>query len=171
MAKALFITRADLVTFTSANGNLDPDKFLPYIRLAQDIQIQNYLGTNLYEKIEQLIEDGTLTEGLNPNYYNLVRDYIKDMLIYWAMVQYLPYAGINITNGGIFTNNPENATALDKDRIDDLIENSRTTAQHYTNRFIDYMCYNQSTFPEYTNNTNDDINPDTIANFGGWVLN
>ena len=29
MAKALFITRNDLITFTSANGNLDPDKFLP----------------------------------------------------------------------------------------------------------------------------------------------
>ena len=41
MAKALFITRQDLVTFTSANGNLDPDKFLPYIRIAQDIHMQN----------------------------------------------------------------------------------------------------------------------------------
>ena len=134
MAKALFITRQDLVTFTSANGNLDPDKFLPYIRLSQDIHIQNYLGTDLYEKIEKLIRDGELTELLNPNYYNLVKDYIKDMTIYWAMVEYLPYAGVNITNGGIYTHNPENSTALDKDRVDFLIENSRTKAQHYTNQ-------------------------------------
>jgi len=148
MAKALFITRQDLVTFTSANGNLDPDKFVPYIRLAQDIHIQNYLGTDLYEKIEKLIRDGELTELLNPNYFNLVKDYVKDMLIYWAMVEYLPYAGVNITNGGIYTHNPENATALDKDRVDYLISNSRTTAQHYTNRFIDYICFNTNLFPE-----------------------
>ncbi len=170
MAKALFITRQDLVTFTSANGNLDPDKFVPYIRLAQDIHIQNYLGTDLYEKIEKLIRDGELTELLNPNYFNLVKDYVKDMLIYWAMVEYLPYAGVNITNGGIYTHNPENATALDKDRVDYLIENSRTTAQHYTNRFIDYICYNTNLFPEYNSNSNGDIDPDTVANFGGWVL-
>lgn len=166
MAKALFITRNDLVTFTSANGNLDPDKFLPYIRLAQDIHIQNYLGTDLYEKIEADIIAGSLA-GV---YLTLLENFIKDMLIYWAMVEYLPYAGVNITNGGIYTQNPENATALDKERVDFLIENSRTTAQNYTNRFIEYMNFNQSTYPEYTSNSNGDISPDTQADFAGWVL-
>jgi hypothetical protein len=170
MAKALFITRQDLVTFTSANGNLDPDKFLPYIRIAQDIHMQNYLGTDLYEKIEALITAGTLTLVDNPNYFNLVKDYCKDMLIYWAMVEYLPYAGINITNSGIFSTQPENSTVLDKDRIDSLIEKARDTAQHYTRRFIDYMNFNQSTFPEYTSNSNGDVHPDDVADFGGWVL-
>ncbi len=170
MAKALFITRQDLVTFTSANGNLDPDKFLPYVKIAQDIHMQNYLGTDLYEKIEALITAGTLTLVANPTYFNLVKDYCKDMLIYWAMVEYLPYAGINITNSGIFSTQPENSTVLDKDRIDSLIEKARDTAQHYTRRFIDYMNFNQSTFPEYTSNSNGDVSPDDVADFGGWVL-
>jgi hypothetical protein len=170
MAKALFITRQDLVTFTSANGSLDPDKFLPYVRLAQDIHIQNYLGTDLYEAIEGMIEAGTLTIPLNPNYYNLVKDYVKDMLIYWAMVEALPYLGINITNGGIFSTQPENSTVLDKNRVDSLIEKSRDTAQHYTRRFIDYICFNQTLFPEYNSNSNGDMNPDDVADFGGWVL-
>ena len=116
--KALFITRQDLVTFTSANGNLDPDKFLPYVRLASDIYLQTYLGTELYKKIESLIEAGTLTELLNPNYYNLVNDYCKDILIYFSMVEYLPFAGVNITNNGIFSTQPENSTVLDKDRVE-----------------------------------------------------
>jgi hypothetical protein len=170
MAKALFITRQDLVTFTSANGNLDPDKFLPYVRLASDIYLQTYLGTELYKKIESLIEAGTLNLVDNPNYYNLVNDYCKDMLIYYSMVEFLPYAGINITNSGIFSTQPENSTVLDKDRVDSLIEKSRDTAQHYTRRMIDYLCYNNNLFPEYNNNTNEDMNPDTRADFGGWVL-
>jgi len=170
MAKALFITRQDLVTFTSANGNLDPDKFVPYIRIAQDIHIQNYLGTDLYKKIEALITAGTLTLVDNPNYFNLVKDYCKDMLIYWAMVEYLPYAGINITNNGIFSTQPENSTVLDKERVDSLIEKARDTAQHYTRRFIDYMSFNQTNFPEYTSNSNDDVSPDYTADFGGWVI-
>jgi hypothetical protein len=42
MADALFITRKDLVKFSSVNGNVDTDKFLQYIKIAQDIHIQNY---------------------------------------------------------------------------------------------------------------------------------
>jgi hypothetical protein len=170
MAKALFITRQDLVTFTSANGNLDVDKFLPYVRLASDIHMQNYLGTELYEKIESLIEAGTLTELLNPNYYNLVNNYLKDMLIYFSMVEYLPFAGVNITNNGIFSTQPENSTVLDKDRVNSLVEKSRDTAQHYTRRMIDYLCYNNNLFPEYNSNSNGDMYPDDKADFGGWVL-
>jgi len=52
MAEALLITRDDLVRFTSVNGNVDTDKFIQYIKIAQDIHIQNYLGTELLNKIK-----------------------------------------------------------------------------------------------------------------------
>ena len=51
MAEALLITRSDLVRFTTVNGNVDTDKFIQYIKIAQDIHIQNYLGTDLLYKI------------------------------------------------------------------------------------------------------------------------
>jgi hypothetical protein len=166
MSKALFITRHDISVFTAANGNIDNDKLLPFINQAQDIHIQNYLGTDLYNKIQADIVASTLTG----NYLTLVNDYIKDMLLHWSMVEYLPYAGVNIANGGIYTKNPENSTALTKEHVDSLIERSRTTAQFYTNRFIDYMAFNQTLFPEYNSNSNDDMSPDYKADFGGWVL-
>ena len=164
--KALFITRHDISVFTAANGNIDNDKLLPFINQAQDIHLQNYLGTDLYNKIQADIVAGTLTG----NYLNLVNDYIKDMLLHWSMVEYLPYAGVNIANGGIYTKNPENSTALTKEHVDSLIEKSRTTAQFYTNRFIDYMSFNNELFPEYNSNSNGDISPDYQADFGGLVL-
>ena len=166
MSKALFITRHDISVFTAANGNIDNDKLLPFINQAQDIHLQNYLGTDLYNKIQADIVAGTLTG----NYLNLVNDYIKDMLLHWSMVEYLPYAGVNIANGGIYTKNPENSTALTKEHVDSLIEKSRTTAQFYTNRFIDYMSFNNELFPEYNSNSNGDISPDYKADFGGLVL-
>ena len=52
MAQALLITDADLVKFTATNGSVDSDKFVQFIKIAQDIHIQNYLGTKLLEKIE-----------------------------------------------------------------------------------------------------------------------
>ena len=47
MAEALLITRQDVVKFTAMNGNVDTDNFIQYVKIAQDIHIQNYLGTDL----------------------------------------------------------------------------------------------------------------------------
>jgi len=52
MAEALLITRNDVVKFTAMNGNVDTDNFIQYVKIAQDIHIQNYLGTDLLEKLK-----------------------------------------------------------------------------------------------------------------------
>ena len=166
MAEALFITRQDISVFTAANGSIDSDKLLPFIRNAQKIHVQNYLGTDLYNAIKTKIEGGTLTG----DYLILVRDYVKDMLLYWSMVEYLPFGSVNIANGGIYQKNPENSTAISRDHVDYLVEKSRTTAQFYTNRLIDYLKFNNTKYPEYYSNSNDDMYADDVANFGGWVL-
>jgi hypothetical protein len=77
MAEALLITRSDLVRFTTVNGNVDTDKFIQYIKIAQDIHIQNYLGTDLLNKIKADIIATTLTG----NYETLVETFIKPMLM------------------------------------------------------------------------------------------
>ncbi len=44
MAEILFITRDDIVRYTALNGNVDTDKFIQFIKIAQDVQIENYLN-------------------------------------------------------------------------------------------------------------------------------
>lgn len=166
MAEALLITRDDLVRFTSVNGNVDTDKFIQYIKIAQDIHIQNYLGTELLNKITADIIASTLTG----DYQSLVETYVKPMLIHWAMVEYLPFAAYTIANKGVYKHSSENAENVAKDEVDFLLEKERKIAQHYTQRFIDYMSFNQQLFPEYNDNSNGDMYPDTNNNFIGWVL-
>ena len=166
MAQALFVTREDIVKFTAMNGNVDTDKFIQFVKIAQDIHIQNYLGTKLFNKINDDIVAGTL---VNP-YLALLKDYIKPMVIHFAMVEYLPFAAYTIANKGVFKHNSENSTNVEKNEVDFLIEKERDIAQHYTNRFIDYMSYNQVSFPEYNTNSNGDMFPDSEANFTGWVI-
>ena len=55
MAEALLITRKDVVKFTAMNGNVDTDKFIQYIKIAQDVHIQNYVGTELLKAIQTKI--------------------------------------------------------------------------------------------------------------------
>lgn len=166
MAKALFITNKDLKRFSVLDGNVDADKFIQYIDIAQDIHIQNYLGTDLYEKLQADIIADTLTG----NYLTLVNTYVKPMLIHWAMVEYLPFAAYTVANKGIYKHTAENSDSVTKNEVDYLSEKERGIAQHYTRRFIDYMCYNSTLFPEYSSNTNEDVSPSKQSNFGGWVL-
>lgn len=166
MAQALFITREDLVKFTALNGNIDTDRFIQWIKVAQDIHIQNYLGTKLFKKINDGIVAGTIADP----YLTLLNVYIKPMTIHWSMVEFLPFASYTFAGKGVFKHTSENAEVVNKDEIDFLIEKERTLAENYTRRFIDYMSFHQSSFPEYYTNANEDIFPDKQSDFGGWYL-
>jgi hypothetical protein len=167
MATALFITRKDLIKNTALSGNVDTDKFIQFIKLAQEIHVRNYLGTDLYDKISQDIID----DDLSGDYLTLVNDYIQDMLIHFAMAEYLPFAAYSISNSGVHKHDSENSQLASKQEIDQLIAKERDYAEYYTNRFIEYMSFNApSKFPEYYSNNNEDIYPDKDALFNGWVF-
>lgn len=167
MPSALFIKRSDLINNTALNGNVDTDKFIQFVKIAQDIHIQNYLGTDLYEKISADIVANTLAG----DYLALVNNYIQPMLIHFAMVEYLPFAAYTIANGGVYKHNSENSSLALKEEIDSLIAKERDYAEYYTQRFIDYMSFNApSKFPEYYSNNNEEIYPDKNALFNGWML-
>ncbi len=168
MAKVLFISRTDLVKNTIIDGNVQADKLMHFIKIAQEIHIQNYLGTDLYNKIASMINDGSIDGTI---YETLLTTYVQPMLIHWAMVDYLPFAAYSVKNGGVFKHVSENAESVDKNEVDYLVEKERSLAEWYTRRFINFMDFNQNSYPEYTSNTNDDIYPDRDEpTFQGWVL-
>ena len=56
MATALFINRTDLVRNSIIDGNIDTDKFIQFIKLAQEIHIQNYLWIRLKKVMMKRVE-------------------------------------------------------------------------------------------------------------------
>lgn len=166
MAQALFVSRDEIVKFTALNGNIDVDNFVQWVKVAQDIHIQNYLGTKLFKKINDDIVAGTLAG----NYLSLTNVYIKPMLVHWAMVEFLPFAAYTIANKGVYKHNSENSDTVSKEEVDFLVEKERSIAENYTRRFIDYMSFNNSLFPEYNTNSNADVYPDKQSDFSGWQL-
>jgi hypothetical protein len=166
MPKALFVKREDIVRNTVISGNVDTDRFIQFVNIAQDIHVQNYTGTKLYDRISNDILNNTLAG----NYLSLVTDYLQPMLIHWAMVEYLPFAAFTVANGGVYKHTSENSVNAEKIEIDYLVEKERTIAKYYTERFIDYMSFNQSLFPEYNANVNEDIYPDRDSRPASWVL-
>ena len=166
MAEALLITRTDLVKYTAANGNIDTDKFVQFIKIAQDIHIQNYLGTKLLNKIKADIT----ANALSGNYLSLLDNYVKPMLIHWAMVEYLPFAAYTIANKGVYKHGSENSESVDKNEVDFLVQKERSIAEHYTERFNSYIRNFNSLFPEYNQNSNGDMPHDSDSIFIGWYI-
>lgn len=166
MATALFITTEDIKKFTALNGNVDNDKFVQFIKIAQETHIQGFLGTNLYDKIN----DDIIADDLVSPYTTLVSKYIKPMLCHWAMVEYLPFSAYTIANKGIYKHNSENSDSVSIEELNLLIEKERKIAQSYTQRFLDHICNNSSLYPEYNTNSNGDQFPEKNSHFTGWML-
>jgi hypothetical protein len=169
MAEILFISEKDLTTYTNIDGNVDKNKYVQYIRIAQDIHVQSYMGTKLFEAMKTKIESGTINS--EADYLELLNEHIKPMTIYWTMVEFLPHAVYTIANKGVYKHFSDNADVLSPDEVSFLVEKNRDIAQNYSRRFVDYMCFNApSKFPEYYENKNEDLYPEREANFNGWHL-
>ena len=162
----LFISEAKLRESTAINLNVSSDLLLPYVRQAQKLYVETKLGTDLTQKLKDEITAGTLAGA----YKTLVDDYIGDMLPNWAFYHAIPFLRFKIENGNIYSKTSETGTALSTEEAQHLREEVRNTAEYYTERMIDYVCNNTSSFPEYSTSSGSDVNPDRNAYYNGMNL-
>lgn len=170
MAYILFISEQKLKDSTAINLNVDVEILLPYVRQAQKLYVESKLGTDLTDKLKDLIKNGTLGNVGNENYKTLVDDYIGDMLPNWAFYHAIPFLRFKIENGNIYSKTSETGNALSVEESQHLREEVRNTSEYYTERLIDYVRNNLTLFPEYSTNTGADVNPDPNAFYNGMNL-
>ena len=170
MSYVLFISEAKLKDSTAINLNVDVDLLLPYVRQAQKLYVETKLGTDLNQKLKDLIVAGTVNDVGNEAYKTLLDDYIGDMLPNWAFYHAVPFLRFKIENGNIYSKTSETGNSLSTEESQHLREEVRNTAEYYTERMIDYICNNNSSFPEYSTNTGADVNPDDNAYYNGMNL-
>ena len=170
MSYVLFISEQKLKDSTAINLNCSNDLLLPYVRQAQKLYVEPKLGTDLTQKLKDLIVAGTLGNVGNEAYKTLVDDYIGDMLPNWAFYHAVPFLRFKIENGNIYSKTSETGNALSTEESQSLREEVSNTAQYYTERMIEYVINNTSSFPEYSTNSGADISPDQNAYYNGMNL-
>ena len=166
MSYVLFVSEDKLKDSTAINGNVDVDFLLPYVKISQKIYVETKLGTDLYQKLEAEITAGTLAGA----YKTLVDEYIGDMLCQWAFYECIPFLRFKIQNGNIYSKTSENGTAISDTEASSLREEIRNTAEYYTERLINYLRFNNASFPEYSTSSGADVKPNTDAYFSGMNL-
>jgi hypothetical protein len=163
----LLVTKEDIYKFTQIKGNVDVDHISPFVKVAQDIEIQTVLGTVLYRKILTDVQNSTLVA----NYSTLVFTYVQPMLIHYAMADFMQFHGYEVSNAGIIRNNPENTVVPTGGEIDTLVKRYRNIAETYRRRLIDWITLNVQFFPEYTAYQNGGEYPSSNpTNYTNWNL-
>jgi len=144
----LFISDTALLARTQVHGNIDPQLLYPEIKVAQDMYILPLLGTALFAKIA----DGIENNNLAGNYLTLKDDYIIDTLIYYVLSELPMGLSFQFWNKGVMKSTSENAETATMSDLVTLADRYKRRAEYYSERLKRYLIENAaSKFPEYLN--------------------
>ena len=160
MAYVLFISEERLKDSTTIGLNVSVDLLSPYIKQSQKLYIETRLGTNLTQKLKDLIIAGTVNNAGNEAYATLLNDYIAEVLPSYCLWMAVPFLRYKIENGNIFSKTSETGNALSTEEAQQLRNEVMNTAEYYMERMVEYLCNNSSLFPEFSTNTGADVTPD-----------
>ena len=172
MAYALFITRNDIIKNTPLQGAIDADALLPFVRTAQDKYLKNLLGTVLFAFIQAKILDQTY-DNLDVYYKDLLDDHIKNTLLWYACVEYIPFSSVQFKANGAVKQQSEQGIAPGKNEIDYLLAKAKENAEYYALRLQNYLIAYSNQIPQYLESVGNQtqIYPDlTNQYFGGIQL-
>jgi hypothetical protein len=172
MAYALFITRNDIIKNSPLQGAIDADALLPFMRTAQDKYLKNLLGTVLFEYLQAQITANTFS-SLSEYYQDLLNDYIKNTLIWYGCVEYIPFSSVQFKSNGAVKQQSEQAVAPSKSEIDYLLNKALNNADYYALRLQNYLVAYSNNIPQYLESVGNQtqIYPDqTNQYFGGIQL-
>jgi hypothetical protein len=172
MAYALFITRNDIIKNTPLQGAIDADALLPFVRTAQDKYLKNLLGTVMFDFLQAEIEANTVS-NLSVYYQDLLDDHIKNTLIWYACVEYIPFSSVQFKSNGSVKQQSEQGVAPTKAEVDYLLNKAKENAEYYALRLQNYCIAYSNNLPQYLQSVGNQtqIYPDqTNQYFGGIQL-
>jgi len=172
MSYALFINRNDIIKNSPLQGAIDADALLPFVRVSQDKYIKNLIGTVLFDYLQDQIIANTVS-SLTVYYQDLLDDYIKNALIWYSCVEYIPFSSVQFKSNGAVKQQSEQGVAPTKTEIDYLKQIAQTNADYYALRLQNYLNAYSANIPQYLESVGNQtqIYPDqTNQYFGGIQL-
>jgi len=148
MAYPLFITRNDIIKNTPLQGAIDADALLPFVRTAQDKYLKNLLGTVLFFYLQDQIAQNTVGD-LSVYYQDLLDDHIKNTLIWYSCVEYIPFSSVQFKSNGAVKQQSEQGIAPTKSEIDYLLAKAQANADYYALRLQNYCIAYSNQIPQY----------------------
>lgn len=140
MNRKIFLASPDDIKAQSViNYNVEDSVLADCIRKAQSMYLREILGDNLLEKLQDMVEDGSIEAEGNEKYLELLDNYILDFLANQALVELCPVISFKVRSIGVAQDSDANINASAKQDIADLADFYNTRVCDSANRLIDFL--------------------------------
>ena len=153
MNKVYFVTEDYIKENSEVQDTTDIKYLKKNIIVAQDIYIQQILGTELFNDIKNSI----INNSISTEYRTLLENYIQPTVLYYALYKSIPFLSIKITNKSVNRKEADNAKPIDTNDVKFLQNEYLNTAEFYSERMIGFLLENyEDDYPLYNNSYNTD---------------
>ena len=167
MSRSIWADANDVITMTIVNGNVDPNKIIPYVERAQDKIMLDFLGQPLYERLEDLVVNAATNTSPHLNepeyaYYkglftqekviptdDTIEVSLVEVVAHWAVYYFIKYGEFELGDKGIYKEGSRNSTLLTNIEKRQLLKDIKSDVEDLMLILDDYLCDNSEHFPEY----------------------
>jgi len=155
MDTVLLVSEQRMKQWTSLDNNIRIDILTPSILQAQDIYIQDTLGTAFYTRLKE----GVVANDLTTDEAAFLKDYVGPCLIQYALYLVLPSLKYKMVEKGILNGTSEETQPTTLDEMMYLRDSAMDTAEFYNKRMLEFLKDNPGMFALYTNPGTDGMYP------------
>src|SRR5574338_151369 len=146
MDYAYFISEKYLNENSPISSNSDMGEIYPYAKGAEDVYIQEAIGTKLFNR---LIESLTASPRNTTADETVLLKKIRTALVWYTCYDALPFLAIKIRNIGVVNQGGENLQNGAREDVSYLMKRCKDKADFYLKLVQSYLCENSSKFPDY----------------------
>lgn len=146
MITAYLISEDYIKSNSLISQNVDGKYLQSAIGEAQDIYLQSLIGTSLYNRLQNDIDNDALTD----DYKLLLDDYITPYLLQkvQATIQLAIFA--KFKNSGVIQSTDQQTTYTSLKDVQYIINQFNVKAEFYAERLKKYLCENSSKYKEWS---------------------
>lgn len=146
MATAHFISETYLKNHSPLSGNIDIGEVYPFARTAEEIYIQEAIGTKLFNRLVESLNASPRDTTANET--TLLKK-IRNALVWYTCYDALPFLDIKVRAIGVVRQTSETTTSVTREDISYMRKECKNKGDFYLNMVQKYLCENGDLFDEY----------------------
>lgn len=164
MNKVLLISEDVLKTYSYINDNVQTDELRYAILTSQNIEIQESLGTNLYQYMLDLVETGDIFQPQYVVYKDLLDKFIQPALVGYSLHRALENFIGKFMSVGLVQNRSEQGNPVDFKLFLHMKTQAKYDADFQNNLLRRHLIFRSGLYPQYNSgNLGDGQLPPTPA--------
>lgn len=144
----MIINKKFLKEYSPLSLNMNLDEIMNYVPVSEQIWIIPTIGQQLYDQIEEQVENNTLSEE---NATLLTDGLLWQYEAYCVCLEALPFIWAHISEVGLTRGKSENADSIDLKDLTYIQNHLRSQVEYLKSAVIKWLCERYDTFPLFDN--------------------